>query len=71
MRQVEDLLHERGIDVCYETIRAWWNRFAPNGDGILMKFSSRSMEDLTISGGPSTTKEKFWKSMLQRDENEQ
>jgi len=29
MRQVEDLLHERGIDVSYETIRFWWNRFWP------------------------------------------
>ncbi len=29
LRQVEDLLHERGIDVSYETIRAWWNRFGP------------------------------------------
>jgi transposase-like protein len=27
LRNVEDLLHERGIDVSYETIRAWWNRF--------------------------------------------
>ena len=23
LRQVEDLLHERGIDICYETVRAW------------------------------------------------
>ena len=29
LRQVEDLLHERGIDVNYETVRAWWNRFGP------------------------------------------
>ena len=29
LRNVEDLLHERGIDVCYETIRLWWNRFGP------------------------------------------
>ncbi len=29
LRQVEDLLHERGIDISYETIRAWWNRFGP------------------------------------------
>jgi len=28
LRQVEDLLHERGIDVSYEAIRFWWNRFA-------------------------------------------
>jgi len=29
LRQVEDLLHERGIDVSHETVRAWWNRFGP------------------------------------------
>ena len=29
LRDVEDLLHERGIDVSYETIRFWWNRFGP------------------------------------------
>jgi putative transposase len=29
LRQVEDLLHERGIDVCHETVRAWWSRFGP------------------------------------------
>ena len=29
LRQVEDLLHERGVDVCYETVRYWWNRFGP------------------------------------------
>jgi putative transposase len=28
-RQVEDLLNERGIDISYETVRAWWNRFGP------------------------------------------
>ncbi|MBT4933926.1 MAG: IS6 family transposase [Rhodospirillaceae bacterium] len=27
LRQVEDLLHERGIDISYETVRFWWNRF--------------------------------------------
>ncbi len=26
-RNVEDLLHERGIDVSYETIHFWWKRF--------------------------------------------
>jgi len=29
LRNVEDLLHERGIDVSYETVRNWWNRFGP------------------------------------------
>jgi putative transposase len=26
---VEDLLHERGIDIDHETVRFWWNRFGP------------------------------------------
>ena len=29
LRNVEDLLHERGIDVSHETIRFWWNLFGP------------------------------------------
>ena len=27
LRNVEDLLFERGIDLCHETVRMWWNRF--------------------------------------------
>ncbi len=27
LRNVEDILHERGIDICHETIRYWWNKF--------------------------------------------
>jgi putative transposase len=26
---VEDLLHERGIEISHETVRYWWNRFGP------------------------------------------
>lgn len=29
LRTVEDLLFERGIDICHETVRLWWNRFGP------------------------------------------
>lgn len=29
LRNVEDLLFERGIDLCHETVRHWWNRFGP------------------------------------------
>jgi hypothetical protein len=29
LRKLEDLLFERGIDVCHETIRMLWNRFGP------------------------------------------
>jgi putative transposase len=29
LRNVEDLLFERGIDLCHETVRFWQNRFGP------------------------------------------
>jgi putative transposase len=29
LRNVEDLLHERGIEISHETVRFWCNRFGP------------------------------------------
>ena len=29
LRNVEDLLFERGIDISHETVQHWWNRFGP------------------------------------------
>ena len=29
LRNVEDRAHERGIDICHETVRTWVNRFGP------------------------------------------
>jgi len=29
LRNVEDLLSERGIDISHETVRFWWSRFGP------------------------------------------
>lgn len=29
LRQIEDILFERGIDICHETVRFWWTRFGP------------------------------------------
>jgi putative transposase len=28
-RKLEDLLHERGVDISHETICYWWHRFGP------------------------------------------
>lgn len=41
LRNVEDLLFERGIDLCHETVRMWWNRFGPlfAGDIRLQRIS--------------------------------
>jgi len=43
LRQVEDLLHERGIDISYETVRAWWNRFGPLFTAEIRRRRSASM----------------------------
>lgn len=29
LRKVEDLLHERGVEISHETVRFWWHRFRP------------------------------------------
>ena len=29
LRNVQGLIHERGIDISHETVRFWWNRFGP------------------------------------------
>lgn len=29
LRNVEDLLHERDIEIGHEAVRFWWNRFGP------------------------------------------
>ena len=46
LRQVEDLLHERGIDISYETVRAWWNRFGPIFAAEVRKKRLASMRSL-------------------------
>jgi putative transposase len=45
LRNVEDLLHERGIDVSYETVRAWWNRFGLLFAAEIRKKRSSSMRE--------------------------
>ena len=45
LRQVEDLLHERGIDLSYETVRAWWNRFGPMFAAEIRKKRSASLRN--------------------------
>lgn len=29
LRNVEDILYERGIDICHETVRYWWHKLGP------------------------------------------
>jgi putative transposase len=46
LRNVEDLLHERGIDISHETVRFWWHRFGPRFASEIWK---RRIEGMTSS----------------------
>ena len=50
LRNVEDLLHERGIEVCHETVRYWWNRFGPMFAGDIRKRRSQQLRQVTPWG---------------------
>ena len=47
LRNVEDLLHERGIDISHETIRFWWQRFGPM---FASEIKKRRIEGMKSSG---------------------
>ena len=38
LRNVEDLLHDRGIEIGHESVRFWWNRFGPMFASALTKW---------------------------------
>lgn len=43
LRNVEDLLHERGIDVCHESVRLWVDRFGTYFADKICKRRSEAM----------------------------
>ncbi len=43
LHNVEDLLRERGIDICHETVRAWWNRSSPIFASYIRKKRAQSL----------------------------
>jgi len=47
LRNAEDLLFERGIDICHETVRHWWNRFGPMIAGEIRRKRVRHLRACT------------------------
>ena len=47
LRNVEDLLFERGIDICHETVRNWWNRSGPMFASEIRKKRVQRMRQFT------------------------
>ena len=46
LRNVEDILHERGIDICHETIRQWADRFGTYFASKIRKRRSEAMRQV-------------------------
>lgn len=44
LRNVEDLLHERGIDICHESVRKWVDRFGPIFAGKIRTVLSKELK---------------------------
>ena len=47
LRDVEDLLHERGIDVCHESVRLWVDRFGTCFAGKIRRQRASYMRQVT------------------------
>ena len=47
LRNVEDLLHERGVEVSHETVRYWWNRFGPMFAEEIRRRRSQQLRQVT------------------------
>ena len=60
LRQVEDLLFERGIDICHETVRFWWNRF---GSMFAAEIRKRRVHDQLFRNGDGTSMRYSCRSM--------
>ena len=50
LRNVEDLLFKRGIDIFHETVRLWWNRFGPIFAGKIRRKRVQQMRSHTFDG---------------------
>ena len=47
LRNVEDLLAERGIEISHETVRYWWNRFGPMFAAEIRRKRVKAMRQFT------------------------
>ncbi len=52
LRNVEDMLHERGIDICHETVRFWWDRFGPMSPRRSENVGFLGCGRATVAGSP-------------------
>ena len=61
LRNVEDLLHERGIDVSYESVRYWWHRFGSEFASEIKKLLFVAKDHLQLFWGIALTE---WRALI-------
>jgi len=44
LRNLEDLLHKRGVDVSYESVRYWWHRFGSLFGEVLERYVTKKRD---------------------------
>ena len=54
LRNVEDLLFERGIHISHETVRYWWNRFGRCSQATFAGSGSAACGNFATGAGTST-----------------
>lgn len=54
LRNLEDLLFERNIEICHETVRFWWNRFGPIFAADIRRQRVSRMRGFATGSGIST-----------------
>jgi putative transposase len=54
LRNIEDPLFERGIDICHEKVRFRWNRFEPLFAADIRRQRVSRMRGFPTGGGIST-----------------
>ena len=59
-RQFEDILHERGIDICHETVRFWVNRFGAKFAKEILRRGWGATQ-LAVASGWSFRQNQRWK----------
>ena len=72
LRDVEDLLTERGIDVSYETVRCWTNKFGPAIAAKIREARGRGDSVLHLPNGaprPRQMTETVWVGLSSRGQN--
>ena len=59
-RQVKDILHERGVDICHETVRFWVECFGSKFAGEIRKNRAGAPLELAMAPGWSLCENKQW-----------